>query len=139
MSNNDTINTITVAVFAGNTHVLLLQRNPDEYPGHGDKYELIGGHIQVGESAAIAMSREIAEETGIIGLELQFVDRVEFSSHGEMADNWICYAVAPEELPITLSNEHMAYRWPLLSEALSMPLANKHSAILKNIVERFFA
>lgn len=130
----DTIHTVTIAIFA-NGCVLLLQRNPDEYPGHGDKWELIGGHIHMGEAPILAAIREAAEETGIIELpSMQLVDIWPWPVGDETAENWIYTTTLEQELPVQISHEHQAYRWTPIEEALQMSLACKHSAILNDIV-----
>lgn len=138
MSEDDSPNTVTIAIIAHCTHVLLLQRNPEEYPGHGDKWELIGEHIKVNELAKCAAHRGICEETGIADLTLQMVTVQPFINWYEReAWNWIYVAFVEQELPVRRSNEHMADQWVPIGEAMSMPLACRHNAILRDIVERF--
>lgn len=135
---NDSPNTVTVAIIAHDTHVLLLQRNPDEYPDHGDKWELIGEHIKTGELAVWAAHRGILEETGLTDLILQMVTVQSFiNCHNEGAWNWVYVAFVDQELPVRRSNEHIADQWVPISEALQMKLACRHNAILKDIVARF--
>src|SRR5438094_2487524 len=97
----DSIHTVTIAIFA-NDKVLLLQRNPDEYLGHGDKWELVGGHIQHGETMDQATNREIAEETGIIGCPLQFFNVWAFNKDGGEAHNVIYAVFLDAEIEVTI-------------------------------------
>jgi len=49
---------------------LLLQERDDKAPVDPDKWGLVGGGVEPGESPAAAASRELAEETGIADLDL---------------------------------------------------------------------
>jgi len=49
---------------------LLLQERDEHAPVDPDKWGLVGGGVEPGESPAAAASRELAEETGIAGLDL---------------------------------------------------------------------
>lgn len=134
---NDTIDTVTVAIFANDSHVLLLQRSPAEYPGHGDKWELIGGHVLENELAREAAEREACEETGLSDVALTYAGFLPFTVSGQSAVNTIYVARLSGELPVTLSEEHQAHHWTPIALALQVPLACHHSEILRSIVQRF--
>lgn len=131
----DSIHTVTIAIFARDS-VLLLQRNPNEYPGHGDKWELIGGHAHENELMLHAAERELAEETGLHNIELQNVGVSLFNVSGQEAANMVYVACLEGPVSITLSHEHQAYHWTPLALALQVPLACKHSAILRDIIQK---
>ncbi len=133
----DTIHTVTVALLTQDGNVLLLQRDPAEYPGHGDAWELIGGHIEERESPADAARREVAEETGIVGVSPRYCDASSFKAGALDALNFVYLVRLEEQLDVTLSPEHKAYKWTDMNEARTMKLANKHSQILGKILEHW--
>jgi 8-oxo-dGTP pyrophosphatase MutT (NUDIX family) len=132
---NDTNDTVTIALFTAAGQVLLLQRNPNEYPGHGDKWELIGGHVRAGELALDAAERETAEETGIVGITLQYAGISLFAVNGQEAANMLYLARLEQELSVVLSQEHQAYHWTPLALALQVRLVHRHSDILREMVK----
>lgn len=74
------------------------------------------GHIEKGETAEQAARREINEETGINDLEyipgFQDVNRYSFSFKGAQINKEVVYFLAKTNTKeITLSDEHLAYRW----------------------------
>jgi 8-oxo-dGTP diphosphatase len=60
----------SIAVFKGNS-VLLVERAK---PPRAGLWSLPGGHIEPGEGAATAASRELAEETGVVAELVGLVD-----------------------------------------------------------------
>lgn len=55
---------VVAAVIVDGDRVLLCHRRPD-LPWYPDVWDLPGGHIEPGETAATALARELAEELGI--------------------------------------------------------------------------
>jgi 8-oxo-dGTP diphosphatase len=133
------MNTVTVALMTQG-HVLLLQRNPDAYPGYADPFglfwELIGGHVEPDEEPLIAALREVWEETRInlVPAECQFVSTMPFPGHGSLATNYLYQVSVPEELPVKCSHEHHGFAWTRLAQARTMKLAFKHSVLLERLV-----
>lgn len=64
---------------------LLLQERDDLAPVDPDKWSLVGGGVEPGESAAAAARRELAEETGVVRDDLTHLGRfvVPCEVHGQ--------------------------------------------------------
>ena len=118
---------VAAVILAGRgeaARVLVLQRNKNTSRG---LWSLVMGRLEKGESAAEAIRREIAEETGIAVEALYTTGCVDtyFNSGANAIDMMPIFAApfatAPE---VTLDHEHLAYRWlsfPEAIEALAYP------------------
>lgn len=112
---------VAAVILAGRgeaARVLVLQRNKNTSRG---LWSLIMGRLERGESAAEAIRREIAEETGIKAEALYTTGCVDtFFNAGansiEMMPIFCApFAKAPD---VTLDHEHLAYRWLSFAEAI---------------------
>jgi len=100
--------------------VLVLQRNKNTSRG---LWSLVMGRIEKGESAADAIRREIAEETGIAALALYTSGCCDtFFNSGANSIEIMPIFVAPfaEAPEVTLDHEHLAYRWLSFAEAVEI-------------------
>jgi dATP pyrophosphohydrolase len=100
--------------------VLVLQRNKDTSRG---LWSLVMGRIEKGETAADAIRREIAEETGIAAPALYTSGCCDtFFNSGANSIEIMPIFVAPFEAPpeVTLDHEHLAYRWLDFAEAIEI-------------------
>ena len=114
---------VAAAILAGRgeaARVLVLQRNKNTSRG---LWSLVMGRIEKGESAADAVRREIAEETGI-AVEALYTSGCcdTFFNSGANAIEIMpifvaTFAAAPA---ITLDHEHLAYRWLSFAEAVDI-------------------
>jgi len=59
--NSDSIDILVRGILIQNGKVLLLKRTPEK----GGGYNLVGGHVEKGESPAFGLVREIEEEIGV--------------------------------------------------------------------------
>ena len=112
---------VAAVILAGEgdaARVLVLQRNKNTSRG---LWSLVMGRLEKGESAAQAIRREIAEETGIAVEALYTTGCVDtFFNSGansiEMMPIFVAaFAKAPE---VRLDHEHLAYRWLSFAEAI---------------------
>ena len=83
---------VHVLVFDGGGRLLLQKRSvrKDVAPGKWDTS--VGGHIAPGEDVVAAARREMAEELGISGCELQYLHRYLFTNHreSELVETFSC-------------------------------------------------
>ena len=90
------------------------------------KYVIPGGHIELGETAADAVKREVKEETGLD------VDDVKFIMHQEFIFDevfwkkkhfiFLDFACKTKLSQVTLNSEGQEYAWVTPEEALTMPV-----------------
>ncbi|SRR6266702_6367299 len=125
--------------------VLLLQVNPAKLRGnrHGEYWDLPGGRLQKGQSASETLEREVAEETGITELQTVKPLRMLLSnlriplaggeSVGLILSVYEC--VVPTAVSITLSEEHIAYKWFPPKQAAEL-LGIKYPAEFCQVVAR---
>lgn len=96
-------------------------------------WDLPGGRIEVGQSPAEALKREIEEETGIRQVDNHELFTTVISNHeipfeeGKMAGLvlMVYKVVVPADSKITLSREHETYEWVTREEA-AQKLAHKY-------------
>ena len=112
---------VAAVILAGRgeaARVLVLQRAKNT--SHG-LWSLVMGRIEKGESAAAAIRREIAEETGIAVEALYTTGCVDtyFNSGANSIEMMPIFAAPFAKTPeVTLDHEHLAYRWLSLAEAI---------------------
>ncbi len=91
--------------------VLILRRNTDR----NTVWELPGGHIEFGETAEQAVTREVFEETG-----MKIIPEVIVDTWNAFLDNWhitgIIYKCSTKDFDIKLSDEHVEFRWAGINE-----------------------
>lgn len=106
---------ITAKVFVFNAHgqlLVLTRGNTAKFrPGGSD---LPGGHMDGGETYGQTVVRETAEETGLklelAQVQLVFVNTAMFDGHNVI--RFLLSAHVSEVAPkVSLSDEHVAYRW----------------------------
>lgn len=106
---------IPVKKIDGKWHVLLVQHRA----GH---WAFPKGHLEFGESPEQAAIRELREETGLSIVrrlsQNSFIDRYQFSIHGNTVDKTVRYFLAEVEGIVALQTEELVdYCWVLLDHA----------------------
>jgi 8-oxo-dGTP pyrophosphatase MutT (NUDIX family) len=105
-----------VVVVRRGTQLLVLERSQ----ARGGYWNLVAGGVEDGESATEAAARELEEETGLrasvrpLGLDLQY----EGPSGPVRVDSFVADATPAWEP--ALDDEHVAYRWCDLDEAVGL-------------------
>lgn len=114
---NDT-SKVSKVIITKNNKILLLQKK-------NGKYELPGGHIEVGESAINGAKREVKEEIG-----LDIINLKQITSNNSR----VLYKGNIINSNITLSDEHKSYKFVLQKDLFKLPLSKwskKDLAFLK--------
>ncbi|WP_454849663.1 NUDIX hydrolase [Rhizobium binxianense] len=111
---------IACAVFVRDGLVLLVRRAPHKswYPNHWD---LVGGHVDPGESVEAALIREAQEEIGLT--PVRFGRIAEFSEpRASDESRYHVYAVTEWDggEPTLLGDEHTAMQWIAIAEAVTL-------------------
>ncbi len=143
------IQTITIACFFASKDpllrrkdkILLLQRSSNPYAILGYKdpqarfWELIGGYVREidGGNPLKAAQREALEETALEMIAIKLFGISPFIHKGTEGINWIYFCITHVEQQIKISVEHEASSWALIEDALQLPLAFKHSPILRTL------
>jgi 8-oxo-dGTP pyrophosphatase MutT (NUDIX family) len=65
---------------------LLLQERDEAAPANPDRWSMVGGGVEPGETFAEAAVRELAEETEVTGVDLTLVDTLTYYCEG--CENW---------------------------------------------------
>lgn len=111
-------NRVSKVIITKNNKILLLQKK-------NGKYELPGGHIEVGESAINGAKREVKEEIGLDVINLK-----QITSNNSR----VLYKGNIINSNITLSDEHKSYKFVLQKDLFKLPLSKwskKDLAFLK--------
>jgi len=117
MENVDT-NKVSKVIIIKNNKILLLQNT-------NGKYELPGGHIEVGESAIEGAKREVKEETG-----LDIINLKKITSNNSR----VLYKCKINTNNVTISDEHKGYKFVSQKNLFKLPLSKwstKDLAFLK--------
>lgn len=116
---------------------LLLHRHP--HKTNGSMWGLPAGKKEHDENLKQGVSREVAEETGLVLTEpsVTYFDSL-YVSDGSFDIEWHIFSTRLTELPlISISpSEHSAYRWVSPDEALGMPLIHDLPESIKLFYER---
>jgi len=113
---------IACAVFAKNGLVLLVKRSPHKayYP---NQWDLVGGHVEPGESVEAALVREAQEEVGLTPLRFHRLTQFSEMQAGDgLAVRYHVYAVTEWNggEPRLLGDEHTAMRWVKASDVSTL-------------------
>ncbi len=113
--------------------ILLLHRQ--DHKKQGNTWAVLGGKIHEGESPEETMLREIEEEIGVRFPEAPRFHSTVFGTHyGYDYILHMFHHILPEPIEIQLNlEEHKAYQWLPVSEALTMPLMIDEDECIKLI------
>ncbi len=86
-----------------------------------DTWDLIGGHLEAGETPEQALARELAEEIGIIPTLFRRIALIDFTEEaGEPVHFQVFRVDAFEGAPHLANDEHTALQWFTLAEAAAL-------------------
>lgn len=122
--------TVDVALFAadGAPDVLLIQRGKEPFAG---KWALPGGFVDMDERAADAASRELAEETGVEGVYLTFLDyfdAIDRDPRGRTLSLTFWGVAQQADTPVRAEDDAADVRW--FPVTALPPLAFDHDCIV---------
>ncbi|HEY5852341.1 MAG TPA: NUDIX domain-containing protein [Lysobacter sp.] len=94
---------------------VLLGLRSDDCDWLAGAWDVFGGHIEPGESAAQALVRELDEELGIVPTRVRYLDVIE----GEMPEPWTLRLYVVDAWNGTVENrqEHARLEWSPLGQA----------------------
>ena len=109
--------------------ILILQKNdrPGSHP-----WEFPGGGLEFGEDFAAALRREVREETGLAVEILGPVGLWNFRRHLGRPLTGVMFICRADTEEVTLSFEHLAYRWVRPEELAEYPL---HASLRKALAQ----
>jgi 8-oxo-dGTP diphosphatase len=124
--------------------VLLLQVNPKKLRGKNNEYwDLPGGRVQKGHSILDTLKREVAEETGITDiLNIREMGMVLSNIRIPLGDNesvglilGVYECKVSTSAVITISDEHLAYRWFSAGQAAELLRVKYPESFCKLVVK----
>lgn len=122
--------------------ILVLRRRRDKR--HGGKWGLPGGKLEAGEEPAVAVIRELHEETGIArrASEVRFLKTVcvRHFAGGPYDFIYHMFHIALPELPgvVTAEAEHDAFQWAAPEDALRLDAVDDFEECVRMFLRRDF-
>ena len=122
--------TVTAAIIRKNQKILLARRSADDR--HGGFWEFPGGKVEVGESLAECLERELLEELGVLSKVGGVVCTSEFTyDHGSIRLIALDATLMPGDLRLT---SHDRIEWVELSHLLEYELLPADIPIAKFVM-----
>ncbi len=102
---------------------LLLARRAPHKKNYPDCWDLVGGHVEPGETIEQALIREVEEEIGVMPLDFTSLGRISMPEAGACHHLFLVTRWHGGE-PALLGDEHMALEWFTVPQACAVePLA----------------
>ena len=97
-------------------YILLLSRNPDDFLGGID--ELPSGEVEAAESLAVALRRELLEETGLKVVNITgYIGSFDYLSVGGKTTRQFYFLIVPDRFEVKVSPaEHSGFNWIRITE-----------------------
>ena len=127
---------IVAKVLVADTHndVLLLKRSETDVR-RPLQWDIPGGHSNEHESPDQAAVREVLEETGIKlnARSIKLVYAISETVASDLNVVWLYYVAKVSRQPVVLSNEHVAYSWVAIEQAVDMIEYDRQCIFLKTV------
>lgn len=123
---------VVAAIIYFNEKILCVQRGESKFDYISKKYEFPGGKVEIGESSADALKREIAEE---LHMDINVKDEYLTVTHQypDFEVTMISFICDVDEAALTLT-EHIDYKWLTQSELKGLDWAEADIPIVNKIV-----
>ena len=114
---------IACAIFVRDRRILLARRAPHKtvYP---DRWDVIGGHVEAGETIEQALIREAQEEVGLTPSRFAAagsLDQPRPDLYGEAVSHFFVVTTWTGGEPSLQGNEHTEFGWFEIGEACALP------------------
>ncbi|RKE16910.1 NUDIX hydrolase [Streptomyces sp. TLI_171] len=120
---------VGVVVLDGQRRALMVRRNPDDH--FGGLWEFPGGSLEPEEDLPAGAARELAEETGLTGLDLAYLCAADFTGRHGVRFRLFAFTAAVAGRPAVALAEHDAHRWAALDDL--PPVGGHHAEILAHL------
>lgn len=132
---NDT-NFVAVAIIAKNGKIFIARRaaHKEAFPG---LFELIGGHVEKGETFEDAVVRETKEEIGLDIEVVTIIDAFNYVAEDEYKAEviYLCRQVGPDQEPVLDPDDHSEGLWIGPDEIDKMERENEETAAIRKAFE----
>src|SRR5438067_3560859 len=126
-------------IFDARERLLLVRRAPDRAL-YGGSWDVIGGHVEPGETPLAALHREVFEETGwqVSGVvaELPPWEWVGDDGKSRLEHDYVVTVAGDLSAPLLAATEHTAYRWLAESE---LGLLDDDPSLIRQLAAAAFA
>jgi 8-oxo-dGTP pyrophosphatase MutT (NUDIX family) len=113
------IDSVSKVIICWRGKLLMLERI------NGDGWELPGGHLNLGEKFLQGAIREVYEETKIKLKRLKVIHREK---------KFRLFIAQPKTIKVTISDEHLNYKWVNRRDILKLKLSRATKLNLKSIL-----